>query len=31
VADVNVLFTQAGVPTSAFDPRQFQFALKLTW
>ena len=31
VADVNVLFTQAGTPTSAFDPRQFQFALKLSW
>lgn len=31
VADVNVLFTQAGVPTSSFDPRQFQFALKLSW
>ncbi len=31
VADVNSLFTQAGTPTAAFDPRQFQFALKLTW
>ncbi len=31
VADVNVLFSQAGRPTSAFDPRQFQFALKLSW
>jgi hypothetical protein len=31
VADVNVLFSQAGTPTSAFDPRQFQFALKLSW
>jgi hypothetical protein len=31
VADVNVLFSEAGTPTSAFDPRQFQFALKLSW
>ncbi|HEY2380405.1 MAG TPA: TonB-dependent receptor [Terriglobia bacterium] len=31
VADVNPLYTQAGVPTSAFDPRQLQFALKLNW
>jgi len=31
VADVNPLFTQAGIPTAAFDPRQFQFALKLSW
>ncbi len=31
VADVNVLFSQAGTPTSAYDARQFQFALKLSW
>ena len=31
VADVNPLYTQAGTPTAAFDPRQFQFALRLTW
>ncbi len=31
VADVNVLYTNAGQPTSAFDPRQFQFALKLNF
>ena len=29
VADVNVLWTNAGQPTAAFDPRQFQFGLKL--
>jgi len=31
VSDVNPLFTQAGVPTAASDPRQFQFGLRLTW
>jgi hypothetical protein len=31
VADVNPLYTQAGTPTAAFDPRQLQFALKLSW
>jgi TonB dependent receptor len=31
VADVNPLYTNAGQPTAAFDPRQFQFALKLSW
>jgi hypothetical protein len=31
VADVNQLFTNAGQPTSAYDPRQFQFGLKLKW
>ncbi len=31
VADVNVLFSAAGTPTAAFDPRQVQFALKLSW
>lgn len=31
VAAVNVLYTNAGQPTSAYDPRQFQFAVKLAW
>jgi hypothetical protein len=31
VADVNPLYTQAGKPTAAFDPRQLQVALKLNW
>jgi hypothetical protein len=31
VSDVNPLFTLAGQPTAAYDPRQFQFALKLNW
>jgi hypothetical protein len=31
VADVNPLYTEAGQPTAACDPRQFQFALKLSW
>ena len=31
VADVNTLYTQAGTPTAAFDPRQIQFGLRLTW
>ncbi|HET8666920.1 MAG TPA: hypothetical protein VFM10_03000, partial [Terriglobales bacterium] len=31
VADVNPLWTDAGRATAAFDPRQFQFALKLAW
>jgi hypothetical protein len=31
VADVNPLFTSAGQATAAYDPRQFQFALKLNW
>jgi hypothetical protein len=31
VADVNPLFTSAGQPTAASDPRQFQFALKINW
>ena len=30
-AAVSPLFTNAGQPTSAYDPRQFQFALKLNW
>jgi Carboxypeptidase regulatory-like domain/TonB dependent receptor len=31
VADVNPLYTQAGTPTAAFDPRQLQVALKVSW
>ncbi|MCU1285027.1 MAG: hypothetical protein JWO13_1377 [Acidobacteriales bacterium] len=31
VADVNPLYTQAGTPTAAYDPRQFQFGMKITW
>jgi carboxypeptidase family protein len=31
VSDVNPLFTAAGQPTASYDPRQFQFALKLNW
>jgi hypothetical protein len=31
VADVNPLWNSGQRPTSAFDPRQLQFALKLTW
>ena len=31
VAGVNPLWNQAGIPTAAYDPRQFQFALRLTW
>ncbi|HZE26145.1 MAG TPA: TonB-dependent receptor [Terriglobales bacterium] len=31
VADVNPLWTNAGRPTAAYDPRQFQFALKVNW
>ncbi|HEY2116794.1 MAG TPA: TonB-dependent receptor [Candidatus Angelobacter sp.] len=31
VADVNTLYSQAGAPTAAFDPRQFQFGLRLSW
>ncbi|MEY2412623.1 MAG: hypothetical protein QOD84_1229 [Acidobacteriaceae bacterium] len=31
VAGVNVLWTNAGQPTAAYDPRQFQFALKVNW
>jgi carboxypeptidase family protein/TonB-dependent receptor-like protein len=31
VADVNVIWDHAGQPTAAFDPRQFQFGLKLSW
>ena len=31
VADVNPLWDSGQQPTAAFDPRQLQFALKLTW
>ncbi len=31
VSDVNPPYTEAGQPTAAYDPRQFQFALKLSW
>jgi len=31
VADVNTLYSQAGAPTATFDPRQFQFGLRLSW
>jgi hypothetical protein len=31
VADVNPIWNQAGQPTAAFDPRQFQLALRITF
>jgi hypothetical protein len=31
VADVNVIWTNAGQPSAAFDPRQVQFGVKLSW
>ncbi len=31
VAAVSPLFTNAGQPTAAYDPRQFQFAMKIYW
>jgi hypothetical protein len=31
VAAVSPLFSNAGQATAAWDPRQFQFALKLNW
>jgi hypothetical protein len=31
VSDVNPLWNSRQTPTAAFDPRQLQFALKLTW
>jgi hypothetical protein len=31
VAQVNPLYTNAGQPTAAYDPRQFQFAMKVNW
>jgi hypothetical protein len=30
-AAVSPLYTNAGQPTAAYDPRQFQFAMKLNW
>jgi hypothetical protein len=29
--DVNLLYTQAGTPTSAYDPRQFQFGARISF
>jgi hypothetical protein len=31
VSAVSPLFTNAGQPTAAYDPRQFQFAMKINW
>jgi hypothetical protein len=31
VSAVSSLFTNAGTPTAAYDPRQFQFAIKINW
>ena len=31
VADVNVIWTNAGQPSASFDPRQIQFGVKLSW
>ena len=31
VSAVSPLFTNAGQATAAYDPRQFQFALKVNW
>jgi hypothetical protein len=31
VAAVSPLYSNAGQPTAAYDPRQFQFAMKLNW
>ena len=31
VQAVNTLYTQAGTPTAAFDPRQLQLGLKISW
>jgi len=31
VAAVSPLFTNAGQATAAYDPRQFQFAMKFYW
>ncbi len=31
VSAVSPLFTNAGTPTAAYDPRQFQFAIKFNW
>jgi hypothetical protein len=29
--DVNLLYTAAGTPTAAYDPRQFQFGARLSF
>jgi hypothetical protein len=31
IADVNPIWNSAGTPTASYDPRQFQFVLRLTW
>ena len=31
VSAVSPLFTNAGQATAAYDPRQFQFAMKINW
>jgi hypothetical protein len=31
VADVSPLYLTAGTPTAAYDPRQFQFGLRISW
>jgi hypothetical protein len=31
VSAVSPLYSNAGLPTAAYDPRQFQFAMKLNW
>ena len=31
IADVNPIWNANGVATASYDPRQFQFALRLTW
>ena len=31
VEAVNTFYTQAGQPTAAFDPRQVQLGMKLSW
>jgi hypothetical protein len=31
VAAVSPLFTNAGQATAAYDPRQFQFGMKIAW
>jgi hypothetical protein len=31
VSGVNTIYTQAGQPTAAYDPRVIQFGLKISW
>ena len=31
IADVNPIWNANGTPTASYDPRQFQFALRLSW